>query len=322
MLCRGLSLVPRACRILLVALLLIFVFALPVLAIGNPTSISMGDLYAFRNVLVSGDQLYFVRYTVNYAVSPSELPSTIYMMAIYSVDGLTPLFTRPLNYYQENIISIYLTPAQALTWGNAYIVRIMGNPGVFPILTEGVNQISRTLAPGDFHEASDLGSTMLAQAQILQTDWSITLLSSGLLNSTGATYFNSAVPGLNNMVPSIYVTTLSVFGSPSPATNTTYAYTDRAGTPWHEAINGTASIFGASFGGMGFFMSAVMGLMVGGIVYASTKRPDFSLVFTVSTIGILGYIGTGSETWMAFLWVVLILGILFGIIYIGRNFPF
>ncbi len=313
--------------LILLSLVLPFVGDDESCAIGNPTSISMADVYIFKNVLVTGDQLWYCRYTVNYSPVPPEDPTTTYQMAIYDAGGTIVYFTRPLNYYQENIISIYLTSAQALTWSGAYIVRVMGNPAVFGMLTEGVNQISRTVGAGDYHEAADLAGVMTSQARILQTDWGISILTaSDKLNATGSTYFIKAVPGLNLMVPSIFqTTTTGMTLPPAGSSNISYIQSEpqvRAGSRLRGAVSNISAIFGASEGGGGLFLASMVGLILASGVYGITKRPDWSIGIGLALFGVVGFMGVGTETLMTFVWVFLIVAALFILFWVGRNWPF
>ena len=298
-----------------VGILCILLIGTPVLAlIGNPTSVSIGDLFVFRNVVESGDQLYFVRYSVTYPVTPGEPASNYFLMAIYSTNGTVLLHTRPLNYYQENIISIYLTPAQALVWGDPYIIKIMGNPAIFSPLVENTNMKTRTLGPSDFHEASDLGSYMVAQATILQTNWVVTLLVNGLLNATGATFFNQAVPGLSTMVPLIFQTSISYTSIPPSSENHTYEAAQQAkrGPALTAALNETASgIFGASGNWFGVFAAALLMGVFGGVVFPMTHNPGWVLLGSGFALGLVMWVGLIAMS--AFAIIVAFCLILFGI---------
>ena len=178
------------------------------LAIGNPDYVAIGDAYVFRDVLETGDQLYFVRYDVSYNSTPDEDAEDTWEMALYDSDGnLTA--TRELEYYQHNIRSIYLGSDDAIAWEGAHRIIVRGMPSVFGNLTEGINMRTQTLAPGDYYELESLGGIMITQAGILEADWEITLLTSGdRLNATGANYFLKAIPGLNDMAPNIFQTTI------------------------------------------------------------------------------------------------------------------
>jgi hypothetical protein len=254
------------------------------IAINNPDTIGIGDVYVFNSTLESGDILIYMRYSVNYSSQPDEDSEDTFIMAIYDTDGTTLLATRPLNYYQHNIISIYLSADDnVLTWGSAYYVRVMGSPAVFGNLTEDLNMDTRPLTSEDYKEATSLGGTMIAQAEILETDWGTTLLSStDKLNSTGAYYFNKAIPGLTSMVPDIYQVTSDLY---------TYERNESIGreglnrtlenlpVSLNSAIGGLNSIFGvtnSNWGGFSWVLFA--GLLLGGAIYGATRRPDFAVL--------------------------------------------
>lgn len=294
----------------------------PALAIADPDGISIGDVYVFNGTLEAGDILVYVRYDLSYASQPDEDSEDTFMMAIYSSDGSTLLFTRSLNYYQHNIISIYLdADDNTLVWGTEYRVRIMGSPSVFGELTEGVNMKTRPLTEGDYRTITDLGGIMVAQAEILETDWGTTLLTSNdKLNSTGAYYFNEAIPGLSSMVTSIYEVSTQSF---------TYVRNESIGTEGlnrtHEnlpvslnsAISGLNSIFGVSSSSTwgAFSWLWLMALVVGGAVYGASRRPDIAVLGgVIPSMGLGAYLGVAWPDTMLFVMAVgMIIIVLFAV---------
>lgn len=278
--------------------------ATPVLAVANPDSISIGDVYVFEDVLEAGDVLVYVRYDVDYAVEPSEDADETFQMAIYGTNGITLIAVRPLNYYQENIISIYLSAAtNTLTTGGAYYIRIMGNPAIFAML-ENVTMDTRVLTGGDWYTAAELGGIMLTQAGILQTDWSITLLANDLLNTTGATYFLKAIPNLSTMAPNIFGTVTSSFTYINTAFNNTGLNMVKQNQPvsLNNAMTGLNAIFGITnpnWGSAGW--AFLMALIVGSVVYGATRRPDISILGgSFSTLALEGYMGIANGNILLF----------------------
>ncbi len=180
------------------------IFATNAYAVTNPNSVSINNIYVFRNLGEEGDWLIYCRYNVDYTTIPPEPASETFEIAMYDVPGTTLIATRNLWYYQENITSLYFTAAQAsavgLVWSSAYIIKIRGSPAIFTIV-EGVNQKTNTLSATSYYEQADFTARMLAEAEILQTNWGITLLTGGFLNSTGATYFTYAIPGFPEFAP-------------------------------------------------------------------------------------------------------------------------
>jgi len=309
-------------RVLVLGLVLFLAFCGIALAISNPDAISIGSVAVFEDVVEPGDQLFFVRYDVSYSSEPSEDVEDAFLMAIYNPDGTTTGYTRPLNYYQHNIISIYLTPSQALTWGSAYRVRVMGNPGLFSPLTEGTNMFTKILGVDDYKGIELLGGYLIEQAKDLQTDWGITLLTSGdLLNTTGAMYFNKAIPGIYNIVPDIFQVSSSF-----PSINVTTNWTTEGEDLWLEhkgpALNAAmvdiADWLGTSPNWIGIGITSMLAMIFGSTVYAITKNPGYSLVFSTLTLPLAAWGGLLEMT----IWIVvfMVVAVIFGIIFIQGRF--
>jgi len=304
--------------VLSLVLVLVLPFPNSVLAIGNPDSITIGEVAVFRGVEETGDQLYYCRYDLSYSVEPTENAEDTFLMAIYDTDGTTLLYTRPLNYYQHNIISIYLSASDALTWGSAYKIKIVGNPAIFA-LTEGVNMRTWTLSGGDYREFTSMGTYLIGQASILETDWGIDLLTSGnLLNTQGSIVFRDAIPGLNNIIPSIFSTTTSYFTT----TNTTFTedYAEetaaRIGT-MNAAFADLGEWLGISGGWTSLLASSIFAIMVSSVIYATTRRPEIGFVSMFGVFSVCTLMG-----WVAlqlFVIIFIFIGIVFGILWwIGR----
>ncbi len=304
-----------------VALIGLLLFGGTAYAIGNPDYVSIGDAYVFKDVWESGDQLYFARYDASYGLVPEEDAEDTWQMALYDSDD-NLIATRPLNYYQHNVISIYLTSEEALSWEGAHYIRIMGMPSVFDPLVEGTNMATRVLAPSDYYEVTSLGGIMITQAGILEDDWEIILLTSGsLLNTTGANFFIKAVPGLNSMVPSIFSATTRGIPWTRTALNTTGINMTEGNLPGtlDRALAGLSAMFGVTNRNMGdFSWFLLMGLVVGGVVFGTTRRPDISILGgLMGTIAISAYMGVASPYMMySLMAVALFIVVLFVLVYI------
>ncbi len=297
---------------LVVPLILIFLLASPVgAAPANPSAISIGDVFVFRGVLETGDQLWFMRYDVSYTIEPSEDASDTFYMAIYGIDGITLKYLRGVTDYQHDIISIYLTPAQALTWGGAYYVKVMGNPALFDPLIEGTNMRTTALGTGNYFEKTDLGTKIIQQAEILQADWGpgFTLVVNGKLNTAGSLVFLEAIPGLNSMDSTIFVTTSSVPSTYGQSTNVTQAVsmTTKRGTGLTNAVAGVATIFGATFGATSMMIAVMFSALISGSIFAATKNPGWGLLIGAACLSVSA--ATGLLDWT--LWTILVILVCF-----------
>lgn len=310
----------------LLGILLISLFTGIVLAQYNPESgVVIMDAFAFRDVLTSGDQLYFVRYCVNYTSVPDYRPYDTWQMALYDNTGnLTRI--RPLYYFWENIMSIYLEPDDALTWGAAHQVQISGMPSVYPNLTEGVNLASYNLSVLDYYEGFELGGMMLAQAAQLEINNGWDLLTganhTGLLNSLGGTLFQFAIPNLVYMVPEIFS---SAEAAMDVDYNTDYdtSYSENLRT--HEgaqltaAINSLGGLINVGHDTMAFWLIMVFFICMGGLVFSSGGNPGWALVVGYACLAGAAYLIGGTIFILAAI-IPVVLAIIFGILFILGRF--
>lgn len=292
---------------LVVGLVLFLYFGLtPVFGISNPDSISIGDVYVFKDLMETGDQLYFCRYDVAYNSTPTEDPDDTFQMALYHVSG-NLVATRPLNYYNENIISIYLTAAQvssySMTWQAAHVVRIQGMPSIFSPLVENVNMRTSTLSPSDFYEVEFLPGVMIAQAEILEVSWATTLLDAyDRLNTTGAAFFLAAVPQLGTVAPEIFSVVQGGVTVDYVTYNDTYADSLKAnqGANLSGAISSIGGIFRVQNAEWTAFLLVVMlFLMVGGTVSSDAGQVGWGLTVGYSSLVLCGYLFGGNIFTMA-----------------------
>lgn len=298
--------------VVVAALLYLLLAVTPAWAVANPDTIGIADVYVFEDVLESGDTLVYARYDVSYASEPSEGAEDTFLMAIYAADGTTLMCPpRPLNYYQHNIISIYLSADDnTLTWEAAYKVRIMGSPAVFGTLTEDVNMDTRTLSGGDYRTTTDLGGIIVTQAGILEADWITTLLTAGeKLNSTGAFYFSKAIPGLSSMDSTIFeVSTQSLTYTRNESISREGLNRTLENLPvsLNTAIGGLDSMLGITnhnWGGFGWAL--FIGLVLGGVVFAATRRPDIAVFGgVVPSMGLGAYLGIAEGNVLLFVMAI------------------
>jgi len=294
-------------------------------AIGNPTAITIDSVGIFRSLWETGDQLYYIRYHVTYAVTPTEDATTTWQMGIYDSTGTTLLFSRPLNYYQENIISLYLTPAQALVWGGGtvYKLRIMGNPSIFSPLVEGTNMRTWTTTASDYQTDNSLDEFVIAQALILQADWGITLIANDVLNTTGSTYWKKCIPNLDSLYPELF--SVAVF-TPSMSWDN-YPNTYEQGlqanknTQLEATINNIATLFGTTGNWMTFFIALMFAVILAGLIYVPTQHGGIAAIFGfIGSFFIFAWLGLGNNMLTLVTVVVLAIAFLFGLTFILARF--
>ena len=152
--------------------------ASPVLAApANPDSIILHTVKVFQNIWETGDMLFVA------SDEPSESAEDTFGLAIYDTNGTTLIKSRPLNYYQYNVHSVYFNAAQAadLTWGSEYNVRVLGNPTFFP-MTEDITMDTTALSSYSWLTGTATESQNLLRlhcldlAATLEDEWVIALI--------------------------------------------------------------------------------------------------------------------------------------------------
>lgn len=291
----------------LVASVCLITPAKPVLAIANPNSITLHTVKVFQNVFEASDILFVASYDVYYASEPTEEAEDAFSFNILTSGG-SLLGTRPLEYYQYNLTSIYYdaTAATALTWGTEYTARVTGNPALFSTLTEGTNMASIILSDatnwieGTESETEDLlYAHCIDIAEALEDDWSTTLIvqsaAGKVLNTTGRTTFLDAIPALDVAVPALFQLAVGTFeierDTGTGAYDTTLSMSSKAGSAIASAFNGVGSYFGTTGQTMGGLFITLIAMIVAGFVFFYTGNTIAAMVLAVPMVVMGNWMG-------------------------------
>lgn len=233
----------------------LLLFAIPAYAyIVAPTSVTISDVTAFRNLAETGDMLIMFHYSMPYASDNySETPaSESIMLRLYDTDNTTLLqagvpYVNPFfgsNGYGEGDGSFYLDASEASgKWGTAVVIDISGSPVFFsPSFTK-----SYTLTTSDYttETTQEANRDLLKSFILLECDrLAAAYQSTGIvlkatsdigivLSPYGELYFRGAVNGLQNLCPDLFFIQSLI---PSTMTVETYntslmdTYTNRLAT--------------------------------------------------------------------------------------------
>ncbi len=311
---------------------MLLVVATPVYAIENPDSISVESIRVFEGLWETGDMLFVVEYKVMFASDPEEDPQDTFSLGIWN-ESLVKGPDRPLDYYDHNFSSIYLTAAQVTSFGYALDdelkVRVYGNPAYFPVLTEGVNMSTTTLSSQwinagsleDTREYLALWSIILAG--VLEDSWGLTLLTSGgRLNAAGMVKFKEAIPGLDTICPEIFQVSSSYPDYTDPTYDPTFEVTllTNVGPRLEAALEALGlwvtgkNSMGGLIGGVGL---AVLFFVLAGRIFVATGSVPTSIVVSIPFLFVGNIIGILSLT-LTFVAAFIVI-VLFGVTFIlGR----
>lgn len=197
---------------IMVAIVAMLIWSVPVLAIDEPSGVSLEDIMVVEDVINDGDAVAFVPYTVSFGTEPDENIDLTFIFTMLSPDttqqlGQVTAFPFQNGGYGSGLVSFYYE--DGLVTGTAYTFRVQENPTYYPSPAYWDFNISEA----NYSTASDtdaaVRSWILSVATALQAEWSIELLTNDdngqiILSAYGQIYFGTAVPGLPLMASSLY----------------------------------------------------------------------------------------------------------------------
>lgn len=266
-------------------------FAIPAqAAMSQPDSaptIDQSKIHINRNLITSGDIVFYAPYLIPYATAPDTLASASFIFQLIDTDGTTVLGTiTPYTYfdngYDAGVLSLYFGAGNSLVWGSAYYIRIAENPAEFssPVYWDYAIPAS---AWSSFTAQTDGQTEMAAYVIDLATDLEAYYSGTTLLETSGGqtilaqpageNYFRGAIYGLQSMAPSLFL--VEVVPIDVTSTNWTTAqfdsYETRFDGTWvGTAETATANQWGLSVGGiMGMVLILVLSLAA--VIVSSMK---------------------------------------------------
>jgi len=309
-----LKLLKRNRRLLVaftINVLVILCLAAPVLAAEPPVSISIDDIYVNRNLLETGDQLYYAVYNIPYTLPPDEDVDDLFIFQLTDTDGTTELGANEAYPYNEQgygkgVISFYFSATDAPAWGLNYFIRIQGKPGFFatpPDQSFIINVTDYTPTTTQEDNRDELRNNIITICRQLESAWSPTTLlteieTGTVFNTYGEEYFRNSIYALQGMCPELFETQIVNVDYEERAWNTTQqtTYETRTqGTTIGNSIQGFSDIFD-----MDFNVVASLPLLAAAIlcIYAAVKmngKPEAGFLCTAALVIMGGFMG-----WTAF----------------------
>lgn len=193
--------------------------AIPFLALDPPEVMQIFSAQVVRNTIHDGDMAILFHWYIEDNDYEQPASDTIFFR-LYDTDNATLLSSAvPVVYfgygYDNGLSCFYFTAAENLTWGENYIINITGSPAFFDPLPSPYNFIIPTDSYfGSTDQEANQEATadyIFSVAQLLEIAYPTYSLYGStdmgiVLTDTGEAYFRSAVPGLQSMAPSLFLT--------------------------------------------------------------------------------------------------------------------
>lgn len=198
---------------LTILILILLALAMPVkAATAEPDSVSLSDIEIFTGLIVSGDFLAVVPYSIPYTTLPANGIDELFIFKMLdeSDNELGSVTAYPYNDkgFGSGIVSFYFE--SGTTWESAYNFQVVENPTYFA----SPNVWDFMVGPSNYSSSSDqanaLRNKIISVAHSLSTEYSQDLLtaSEGIsyLSTYGESYFLYAIPALSTMCPTVFDT--------------------------------------------------------------------------------------------------------------------
>lgn len=226
-----------------------------------PDALEIRDVLACRDLIEDEDMAVAVHYNILYdpTAEPADTAQDLFLVRV--LDGVDELgVVRPYPYYNngydQGIVLLYWSAADAPTWEDEYTVRIQGTPAAWatpPETNFTLGTSSYSGLDGQSANQQALYDWMVDAVASLETNWSVSLLEStsegAILNDTGQSYMTGAIPGLQTLCPDLFfIRSMDMDTTPRTwGTGQADAYEARyAGTWVGDAMDGAADLFGVS----------------------------------------------------------------------------
>jgi len=275
---------------------------------------SLAETFVNRNLVETGDRLFYALYDIPYATLPSVDSVTIpadlmFVFRLMSADGATELGTMtPFIYfdagYNRGLISWYFPASANITWDVAYIIRISQNPTYFPS-PEYVDVVlsldAYTSETGQEDNQGELATNLYDMGQRLESEYDVTLFQSSgsqmILTTEGEQYFRGAISGLQVLAPSLFLIQYptATIVSENWTTEQFNTYQHRFDGTWvGTSENATAEQFGGT-ADVVFAFIIIVPICLGFIIFASLKyrraEPGYLVAPLILTMGaLLGWV--------------------------------
>lgn len=325
--------------------LVILGFAVALLAVGlfpspawadpaAPTNLQFESVEVFRHVIEEDDFVLVFHFNIYYeAEQPEEPANELFTFRLLDTNGIDLLGAIvPYAYYNsgydQGCSSFYFSADDAPDWGQAYVVRISGNPEYF----SSPPLVSRTLTFSDYSQLetqeenqASLGGYIIEIAKDLETNWTTELLFVGdtgmMLNSTGEAYFKGAITGLQAMAPQVFPirTTSPQYEETEWTGAQGEAYEERFADTWiGETMQTLGDFFHVKWNVITGFM--ILGVVIALAVFCQWRYGNIKPVAISSTCLFLG--GTVSGWWSAAIMAIITIfigGLFLGYVWMFRH---
>ena len=277
--------VGKVLMALLLACVALLSFSMTAYAIDNPDSTPVvEDVWAWRNVLDTGDMFVMLVENTPYATTPTDYTYSEAFIWRF-MDGDSDL-GQALGYnfnedgFGYNVIGFYWDSADAPAWSGNYTLKLSGSPTAFDTPPEYNFPISAAaysaLTDTDDVKA-DIAETVISTAHDFYSYWGLSSLTTlisetetgTVLSLIGQTFFRGAIYGIQGMAPAAFPISISSFTITDRTWTDDYVTTleaQHAGNTIESGFEAGEDFLDVDYNLMGLMIAAVI---AGGLIFAN-----------------------------------------------------
>lgn len=258
-----------------------------------PDSLWIANVKVFESYQTHGDQLITLEYHINYATEPSQNVEDFFALELY--DGATLKASVPVVFWGHRPGSIYLSPANALTWEQSFTVKIVGIPSQWEVAPEYSFSAASYNWAYNRESLNELDRWVLTIANHIDSDWIEFTTSGDRLTDEACEIFNRAIPGLSSVRVDICLTGTSYYEYEPIDHDDEYQQTLTRENNLGDYLNGLlddgGSILGMEGNSFGAMIMSFLCVIVLVVMGARTRSIGWSLVATVPVLLIGNFVG-------------------------------
>jgi len=266
-----------------------------------PDSLYIWTVEIYESYFDTGDQLICLMYNIDYSSGePTQDVRDFFAIEVW--DGSALIARTPVMAWGEKPGSVYLAPANTLTWGQAFTIKIRGLSSQWTVIPETVYNVQNfhwTWSRDDF--TGVLKTWCLITANAVDPSWVNATAAGEKLSDVAYPIYNRAIPSLSSKVPDLFSSGTG-FVDPAKRTHDPEYQgelpPENAGNMTVELLEEGAGTIGMEmidFGSMIIILLSVAAMVIVGFF---TRSVGFSIAATLPIISIGLWIGVVTLAWI------------------------
>jgi hypothetical protein len=265
--------------------------------LGPADSIGLSGVSVISKYRITGDELIAFQTTVKYNTSPSTSdPGDYYLISLYDTDNTTLLAQTPLARWGYSPQSIYLSPANVLTWGKHYLLTISStslilSPQSYSYVLQNADWKGSSLSDlktWTYETANWMGLSEQKDYRYYydKNDYTKISLEGSQIFVTGVPYITTA---LSSIFDSPGIDSGDIPNTDSLYSQSLYAHWGTYWTSTFDAVGSTVNLSGTWIFGIGI---AFLCIVAYALVSSKWHSSSLALITTIPIIGIGVFFGS------------------------------